>query len=110
MQHQPPTDDRLDQIEHCLAQTEQLLHRQTVTLSRLQENFDSTIRREDWYAVQFSEMMRVLARDLRELRAVLIWSVVSEGPVSTEMLQTMLRAMPDDMGMRPPSSRPLDEI
>jgi hypothetical protein len=110
MQYQSPTNDCLDQIEHCLAETEQTLQLQTATLRRLQGNLADTIRREDLYAVQFSEMLRLLVRDLRELRAVLIWSVVSEGFVSTDMLQTMLWAMSEDMRRRPPALQSLDDI
>jgi hypothetical protein len=47
--------------------------------------------------VQFGEMMRILARDMRELRATLICSVVSDGPISAQVLETLLRQTPEDM-------------
>ncbi len=110
MQYQSPANDCLDQIEHCLAETEQTLQLQTATLRYLQGNLADTIRREGWYAIQLSEMMRLLVRDLRELRTVLIWSVVREGIISTDMLQTMLWAMPEDRRLCPPALQSLDEI
>lgn len=106
MQHQSPTDDPLAQIEQVLAATEQMLQHQTATLHHLQEQLDHSIRRSDWYTVQFSEMIRTLAQDLRELRTVLIWSVVNEAPVSTEMLHTMLRPTRDNQDTPPAPRRP----
>ena len=51
-------------------------------------------------------MMRILARDMRELRATLICSVVSDGPISAQLIQTLLRQTPDDAGELEMPARP----
>jgi hypothetical protein len=51
--------------------------------------------------------MRILARDMRELRATLICSVVSDGPISAQVIQTLLRQTPDDLSELEMPARPL---
>jgi hypothetical protein len=41
-------------------------------------------------------MFRVVARDVRELRATLICSLLEEGPITADRLITLLRQTPDD--------------
>jgi uncharacterized coiled-coil protein SlyX len=84
-------------IERHLVDLEYTIERQSIAIARLQDELADANRRADWYHVQFSEMMRILARDMRELRATLICSVVSDGPISAQVIQTLLRQTPGDM-------------
>ncbi|MCS6939477.1 MAG: hypothetical protein NZM94_09410, partial [Roseiflexus sp.] len=45
---------------------------------------------------QFAQMFRVVARDVRELRAMLICSLLEEGPITADHLITLLRQTPND--------------
>jgi hypothetical protein len=90
-----PTEP-LASIERHLVDLEYTIERQSIAIARMQDELADANRRADWYHVQFSEMMRILARDMRELRATLICSVVSDGPISAQAIQTLLRQTPDD--------------
>src|SRR5215217_5713370 len=85
-----PTEP-LASVERHLVDLEYTLERQSIAIARLQDELADANRRADWYHVQFSEMMRILGRDMRELRATLICSVVSDGPISAQAIQTLLR-------------------
>ncbi len=87
----------LASVERHLVDLEYTLERQSIAIARLQDELADANRRADWYHVQFSEIMRILARDMRELRATLICSVVSDGPISTQAIQTLLRQTPGDV-------------
>ena len=91
-----PTEP-LASIERHLVDLEYTLERQSIAIARLQDELAEANRRADWYHVQFSEIMRILVRDMRELRATLICSVVSDGPISAQVIQTLLRQTPDDV-------------
>jgi hypothetical protein len=101
-----PTEP-LASIERHLVDLEYTIERQGIAIARLQDELADANRRADWYAVQFSQMMRILARDMRELRATLICSVVSDGPISAQVIQTLLRQTPDDMDELELPARPL---
>ena len=101
-----PTEP-LASIEKHLVDLEYTIERQSIAIARLQDELADANRRADWYAVQFSEMMRILVRDVHELRATLICSVVSDGPISAQVIQTLLRQTPEDMGELEMSARPL---
>jgi hypothetical protein len=101
-----PTEP-LASIERHLVDLEYTLERQSIAIARLQDELDDANRRADWYAVQFSEMMRILVRDMRELRATLICSVVSDGPISAQVIQTLLRQTSDDAEKLEALPRPL---
>ena len=90
-----PTEP-LASIERHLVDLEYTIERQSIAIARLQDELADANRRADWYDVQFSQMMRILVRDMRELRATLICSVVSDGPISAQVIQTLLRQTPDD--------------
>src|SRR3954452_2906942 len=92
-----PTEP-LASVERHLVDLEYTLERQSIAIARLQDELADANRRADWYHVQFSEMMRILGRDMRELRATLICSVVNDGPISAQVIQTLLRQTPDDVG------------
>ncbi|MDQ2998470.1 MAG: hypothetical protein M3R61_15660 [Chloroflexota bacterium] len=51
--------------------------------------------------------MRILVRDMRELRATLICSVVSDGPISAQTIQALLRQTPSDVCELELPARPL---
>jgi hypothetical protein len=91
-----PTEP-LASIERHLVDLEYTIERQSISIARLQDELADANRRADWYAVQFSEMMRILVRDMHELRATLICSVVSDGPISAQVIQTLLRQTPNDV-------------
>ena len=90
-----PTEP-LASIERHIVDLEYTLDRQSIAIARLQDELADANRRADWYHVQFGEILRILARDMRELRATLICSVVSDGPISAQAIQTLLRQTPSD--------------
>jgi len=100
-----PTEP-LASIEQHLVDLEYTIERQSIAIARLQDELADANRRADWYAVQFSEMMRILVRDMHELRATLICSVVSDGPISAQLIQTLLRQTPADIGELEMPARP----
>ena len=99
-----PTEP-LASIEKHLVDLEYTIERQSIAIARLQDELADANRRADWYAVQFSEMMRILVRDIHELRATLICSVVSDGPISAQVIQTLLRQTSEDTREIEPSPR-----
>jgi hypothetical protein len=101
-----PTEP-LASIERHLVDLEYTIERQSIAIARLQDELAEANRRADWYAVQFSQMMRILVRDMHELRATLICSVVSDGPISAQVIQSLLRQTPDDIVELEMPSRPL---
>ena len=101
-----PTEP-LASIERHLVDLEYTIERQSIAIARLQDELAEANRRADWYHVQFGEMMRILARDMRELRATLICSVVSDGPISAQVIQTLLRQTADDARELETLARPL---
>ena len=88
--------DPLVSIERHLVAIEHLLEYHTIVLAQLRDEIADAGRRNDWHHAQFSEMIRILARDMRELRATLICSVVNDGPISTQIVQALLRQTPED--------------
>jgi phosphoglycerate-specific signal transduction histidine kinase len=96
MQPASSPSEPLASIERHLVAIEQMLEHQTIALAQLRDELAETSRRNDWHHVQFSEMIRILARDMRELRATLICSVVSDGPISAQVIQTLLRQTDED--------------
>lgn len=96
MQPSAQTDEKLASIERHLVAIEHMIEHQNIAIAQLRDELAEAKRRDDWYHVQFSEMVRILARDLREMRATLICSVVGDGPLSTELLQVLMRQTPED--------------
>ena len=88
--------DPLASIERHLLTIEQMLEQQTIALAQLCDELAEAKRRDDWYHVQFSEMIRILVRDMREMRATLICSVVNDGPISAQAVQSLLRQTAED--------------
>jgi len=107
MQSKSRPNEPLASIEQHLVDLEYTLERQSIAIAHLQDELADANRRADWYHVQFGEMMRILARDMRELRATLICSVVSDGPISAQVIQTLLRQTPDDARELDLPARPL---
>jgi len=101
-----PTEP-LASVERHLVDLEYTLERQSIAIARLQDELADANRRAEWYHVQFSEIMRILARDMHELRATLICSVVSDGPISAQVIQTLLRQTPGDASELEMLARPL---
>jgi len=96
MQPESQSSDPLASIERHLLAIEHMLEHQAIALAQLRDELADTGRRNDWHHVQFSEMIRILARDMRELRTTLICSVVSDGPISAQVIQTLLRQTDQD--------------
>ena len=96
MQSPTYSEDPLASIERHLLAIERSLEDQSIAIAQLRDELAAAARRDDWHHVQFSEMIRIMARDLRELRATVICSAVSDGPISTQLLQLILRPRSDD--------------
>jgi uncharacterized coiled-coil protein SlyX len=107
MQPSSHPNEPIASIEQHLVDLEYTLERQSISIARLQDELAEANRRADWYHVQFSELMRILARDMRELRATLICSVVSDGPISAQVIEALLRQTPDDVRELEAPVRPL---
>ncbi|HEU4329395.1 MAG TPA: DUF3294 domain-containing protein [Roseiflexaceae bacterium] len=111
---EPATDisERIELLEQRLAAFEEMQQRQQTLLARLEQHLiDLKIaqqhqdvntahlldvltggqNRADWDHVQAAQLLRILTRDVRELRASLICSLLSDGPISVETLQGLLR-------------------
>ena len=107
MQPTAHATDPLATIERHLIRIEQVLELQTIAIAQLRDELAATTRSNEWSHAQFGEMIRILVRDLRELRTTLICSVVSEGPISAQSIETLLRQTPEDqreleLGVRTP--------
>ncbi len=96
MQPTDPATDPLASIERHLIRLEQVLELQTIAIAQLRDELAAATRSNDWSHAQFGEMIRILVRDLRELRTTLICSVVSEGPISVQSIQALLRQTAED--------------
>lgn len=95
MHETPPTIDPNARLETLLLDIQRKLDVQAIAMAQLQDELADARRREEWYHVQFSQMLRLLARDTRELRATLIFSLLSEGPVSAQTIYALLRKSHD---------------
>jgi hypothetical protein len=89
--------DPLASIERHLVHIEQMIEHQNIAIAQLRDELAATTRSNEWAHAQFGEMTRILARDLRELRATLICSVVSDGPISAQTIEVLLRQTPEDL-------------
>jgi hypothetical protein len=83
-------------IAAALLDMQRALNHQTILIAQLQDELAELRRHNDWYHAQFAQMFRVVARDVRELRATLICSLLEEGPITADHLITLLRQTPDD--------------
>lgn len=114
----PDFSERLDRIEERLSALEQMLQtQQTSLLARLEQHLiDLKIaqqhqdvntahlldvltggqNRADWDHVQSAQLLRILSRDVSDLRASLICSLISDGPISAQVLQSLLRSNSDE--------------
>lgn len=88
--------DSLASIEEHLLRIEHMLDHHAIAIAEMRDELNDLKRRSEWYDIQFSEMLRVLARDMRELRASVICSMVSDGPISAQLIQNLLRETPED--------------
>lgn len=96
MQPASHSDDHIAHIERRLSELQIMLEHQTIAIAKLRDELDHAKRDDSWYHAQFSEMSRIMARDMRELRAALICSVISDGPISAQVLHAILRQTPED--------------
>jgi esterase/lipase len=96
MQSSPYSNIPLASIERHLVRIEQMLELQNIAIAQLSDELAAATRSNEWSHAQFGEMMRILARDMRELRATLICSVVSDGPISAQAIQSLLRETSED--------------
>ncbi|KPV51155.1 hypothetical protein SE17_22825 [Kouleothrix aurantiaca] len=88
--------DSLASIEEHILRIEHMLDHHAIALAEMRDELNDLKRRSEWYDIQFSEMLRVLARDMRELRASVICSMVSDGPISAQFMQNLLRETPEE--------------
>jgi hypothetical protein len=91
MHHTSAHSEQSARIEGLLLDIQRQLDIQSIAIAQIQDELADSRRRDEWYHVQFSQMLRVLARDTRELRATLICSLLSEGPVSAKTIHALLR-------------------
>lgn len=92
----PLNSDQMSLIASALLDMQRALNHQTILIAQLQDELAELRRHNDWYHAQFAQMFRVMARDVRELRATLICSLLEEGPITAEHLITLLRQTPDE--------------
>jgi esterase/lipase len=90
-------DTPLASIESHLLRIERMLECQNIAIAQLSDELAAATRSNEWAHVQFGEMIRIVARDLRELRTTLICSVVSDGPISAQAIQSLLRQTSADV-------------
>ncbi len=90
------TTDQMSLIASALLDMQRALNHQTILIAQLQDELAELRRHNDWYHAQFAQMFRVVARDVRELRATLICSLLEEGPITADHLMTLLRQTPDN--------------
>jgi hypothetical protein len=90
------TPDQMSLIANALLDMQRALNHQTILIAQLQDELAEMRRHNDWYHTQFAQMFRVVARDVRELRATLICSLLEEGPITADHLMTLLRQTPND--------------
>jgi len=90
------TDDQMSLIAAALLDMQRALNHQTILIAQLQDELAELRRHNDWYHAQFAQMFRVVARDVRELRATLICSLLEEGPITADHLITLLRQTSDE--------------
>jgi uncharacterized coiled-coil protein SlyX len=100
-------NDPLASIEQHLVDLAHVVERQGIVIAALQDELAEANRRADWYHVQFSEMLRILTREMREMRATLICSVVSDGPISAQVIQALLSQTPEEERELEFAARPL---
>jgi hypothetical protein len=96
MQPSAHDTDPLAAIERHLIRIERVLELQTIAIAQLRDELAAATRSNEWSHAQFGEMIRILVRDLREMRTLLICSVVSEGPISAQSIEMLLRETPED--------------
>ncbi|MCS6840646.1 MAG: hypothetical protein NZ699_13605 [Roseiflexus sp.] len=92
----PLNPDQMSLIASALLDMQRALNHQTILIAQLQDELAELRRHNDWYHAQFAQMFRIVARDVRELRATLICSLLEEGPITADHLMKLLRQTPDD--------------
>lgn len=92
----PLSPDQMSLIASALLDMQRALNHQAILIAQLQDELAELRRHNDWYHAQFAQMFRVVARDVRELRATLICSLLEEGPITADHLITLLRQTPND--------------
>lgn len=90
MQHSSHHTDPIARIEQRLVDIQLTLQSQTAAIARLHDELTNATRHNDWYHIQFSEMIRTIARDLRDLRATMIYSVINDGPISAAVVKALI--------------------
>ncbi len=90
------TPDQMSLVASALLDMQRALNHQTILIAQLQDELAELRRHNEWYHAQFAQMFRVVARDMRELRATLICSLLEEGPITADHLMTLLRQTPND--------------
>lgn len=93
-------DSSMSLVATALLDMQRALNHQTILIAQLQDELSELRRHNEWYHAQFSQMFRVVARDVRELRATLICSLIEEGPITVSHLLKLLRQTSDDDRLR----------
>lgn len=74
------------------------IERQSAQIGRIADVLADLRNRSDWQAAQVSELLRILAASLREIRETQVYSLLAEGPVSAAdlaQLQAISAELPE---------------
>lgn len=82
--------DLLARIEQRLTAIHNATERQTIEVARLADYFTEFSRRSDWNDIQVSQMLRVIAEEIREVRTTQVYAMINDGPVSLEKLEQLV--------------------
>lgn len=83
----------LDQRLTALTEAVEQQHKET---ERLTAAIKDLRNRSEWNDAQFSQVLRVIAAGMREIRETQIYGLLSEGPVTTEALRDLLQNVSRD--------------
>jgi hypothetical protein len=127
MPHTPPPDDPMLRIEGLLTRLLLAVQDQSMDIARIQDEITAlrkahadeiarlqsevivASQRADWFHVQVGDVLRVILRELREVRATQVFAAISDGPISAQTLADLVHRPPDDDLLLELPPRPVTE-
>jgi hypothetical protein len=79
-----------------VAELAALREEQTGQFQRLEERLGYVGKRADWFNVQSAELLRVLLKEVREVRATQVCTALNDGPLSAQVLADLVHTQPSD--------------